>query len=96
MSSTTISFRLDAHYLEKLAALTRDGESTHARARRLLIDALDRAEEERVSEELSEMKSKLQLLGEHLAMGVEALLVTAGEYPKEKAHDWVNRNLRER
>lgn len=94
--SSTISFRLDAHYFGKLAALTREGESVHERARRLLLDALDRAEEERVSEELAEMKTNLRLLSEHLAIGVEALLITAGEYPKEKAHDWVNRNLRER
>lgn len=96
LMSATISFRLDDPYLQELLARTREGESRHERARRILMDALDQTETEQLREDLAEIKNTLRLLNGHLAIGVEALLITAGNYPKDKARDFVNRNIRER
>jgi hypothetical protein len=92
----TISFRLDNHYLAKLDAGAKKGESVHERARKVLMDALDTERQEEIKEELSELSEKMDTLHGDLALAVEALLITAGNYPKEKAKEWVNRNLRER
>lgn len=94
--SHTISFRLDDHYLAKLDGGAKPGESVHERARKVLMDALDTDFQEEVKEEISGLSEKVSFLQRDLALAVEALLITAGNYPKEKAQDWVNRNLRER
>jgi len=40
-------------------------------------------------------KEELERLRHSLALATEALLITAGNYPKEKAKEWVNHNIRE-
>ncbi len=40
-------------------------------------------------------KEELERLRQSLALATEALLVTAGNYPKEKARAWVNQNILE-
>lgn len=94
--SHTISFRIDDHYLAKLDAKAKQGESLHERARRVLIDALDAEGQEEIKAGVKELSGKVDSLQYDLALAVEALLVTAGNFPKEKARDWVNRNLRDK
>lgn len=94
--SHTISFRLDNHYLAKLDARAKSNESVHERARKVLMEALDLDVQEEIKEELSGLSKQVGSLHQDLALAVEALLITAGNYPKDKAQEWVNRNLRER
>lgn len=94
--SHTISFRIDDHYLAKLDAKAKQGESLHERARRVLLDALDAEGQEEIKEGVKELSGKMDSIQTDIALAVEALLVTAGNFPKDKAREWVNRNLRER
>lgn len=94
--SFTVSFRLDASYLaelEKRAAL--HSVSIHEEARRIVLDALNDAERGAVREEVSEAKKDIRDLRMRLADAVEALLITAGNYPKDKAREWTTENIRE-
>jgi hypothetical protein len=94
--SFTISFRLEASYLmelEKRAALKKT--SVHDLARRLLMDALNNAHQEETKEQLSGVRSDIDGLRLCLADVAEALLITAGGYPKEQAREWTTANIRE-
>jgi hypothetical protein len=78
--SQTVSFRLDDHYLAKLEAKRRKGESLHERARRELMEALDGGDGAQIRDDLTEVLDKMDSLKDDLALGVE----------------WVNRNIREK
>ncbi len=95
--SYTVGFRLDDYYLaelEKRAA--KDKTSIHEQARRIVIDALNDAERGAVKEEVSATRQDVQDLRLALAAGIEALLITAGDYPKDKAREWTTANIRKR
>jgi hypothetical protein len=95
--SYTVGFRLDEYHLaelEKRAA--QDKTSIHEQARRIVIAVLNDAERGAVKEEVSAARQDVQDLRLALAAGIEALLITAGDYPQEKAREWTTTNIRKR
>lgn len=95
--SHTVGFRLDEYYLaelEKRAA--RDKTSIHEQARRILIAALNDTERGAVKEEVAAARQDIKNLKLRLADAVEAILITAGNYPQDKAREWTNDIIRKR
>ncbi len=95
--SYTVGFRLDDYYLaelEKRAA--KDKTSIHEQARRIVIAALNDIERGAVKEEVSAARQDIEDLRLKLADAVEAILITAGKYPQDKARDWTTANIRKR
>ncbi len=95
--SYTVGFRLDEYHLaelEKRAA--KDKTSIHEQARRIVIAALNDTERGAVKEEVSATRHDVQDLRLALAAGIEALLITAGNHPQDKAREWTNDNIRKR
>lgn len=93
--SNTVGFRLDPPYLKSLESEAANYKmSLHEYARRLVIDALDDARREQLEKRMVMLETEVSELRSDLATAVEALLIVAGNYPKEKAKEWVDRNLR--
>jgi hypothetical protein len=90
-----VAFRLDASHLK---GLEKDASgyklSHHKHARKLVMEALDDTATERLEKRLIMLEAEVSELRSDLATAVEALLIVAGNYPKEKAKEWVDRNLR--
>ena len=92
----TISFRLDAAQvadLEKRAA--RHKISIHEEARSIVLDVLNDTERDEIRDEVSGARDDIKSLQMKLADAVEALLITAGNYPKEKAREWTTDIIRQ-
>jgi plasmid stability protein len=95
--SYIVGFRLDEYYLaelEKRAAP--DKTSIHEQARRIVINALNDTERGAVKEEVSAARQDIKNLKLSLADAMEAILITAGNYPQDKAREWTNDNIRKR
>lgn len=95
--SYTVGFRLDEYHLaelEKRAA--KDKTSIHEQARRIVIDVLNDTERGAVKEEVSAARQDIKNLKLSLADAVEAILITAGGYPQDKAREWTTDNIRKR
>lgn len=91
----TISFRLDAAQLaelEKRAA--RHKNSVHEEARNTVTDVLNDTRRDVIKDEILGARDDIKILQMKLADAVEALLITAGNYPKEKATEWTNEIIR--
>ena len=90
----TVGFQLEDSYHRRLE---KDGKefkmSAGQYARQLVIDALDDTNRERLEKRMVMLETELSELRSDLAIAVEALLIVAGNYPKEKAREWVVRNL---
>lgn len=94
--SFTVSFRLDASYLAELEKRAAPHNiSIHEEARRIVLDVLNDAERGAVKEEVLEARKDIRELRLRLADAVEALLITAGNYPKDKAREWTTEIIRE-
>jgi plasmid stability protein len=94
--SYTISFRLDAGQvadLEKRAA--RHKISIHEEARSIVADILNDTQRDEIRDEISGARDDIKSLQMKLADAVEALLITAGNYPKEKAREWTTDIIRQ-
>lgn len=93
----TVGFQLEDGYHRRLE---KEGEefkmSTGQYARQLVIEALDDTHRERLEKRMVMLETEVTDLRSDLATAVEALLIVAGNYPKEKAKEWVDRNLRAR
>ena len=91
----TVGFQLEDGYHRRLE---KEGEefkmSAGQYARQLVIDALEDANRERLERRMVMLETEVSELRSDLATSVEALLIVAGDYPKEKAKEWVDRNLR--
>jgi hypothetical protein len=81
--SRTISFRLNDHYPAELNALTRKGESVYEWVMQILIRALDGV----MNEGGSRLSEKFDALVSDFALTTEAILISAGKYPKEQARE---------
>lgn len=95
-TSFTVSFRLDSGQLaelEKRAA--RHKTSIHEEARNIVTDFLNDTERDQIKDEILGTREDIQSLKLRLADAVEALLITAGNYPKEEARDWTTEIIRE-
>lgn len=94
--SFTISFRLDAAQLaelEKRAA--RHKISVHEEARNTVTDILNDTRRDVIKDEILGARDDIKILQMKLADAVEALLITAGSYPKEEAREWTNEIIRQ-
>ncbi len=94
--SFTISFRLDAAQLaelEKRAA--RHKVSVHEEARNTVTDILNDTRRDEIKEEVLGARDDIKILEMKLADAVEALLITAGGYPKEQAREWTTEIIRQ-
>jgi hypothetical protein len=93
--TTPVSFRLDAHYLDRLKEeAAKYGMSPGEFARRLVLDALERSEEQRTADEIVELRREVGHLRVDVALAVTAILVGAGKVSPEDARAWVKENLR--
>jgi polyhydroxyalkanoate synthesis regulator phasin len=93
--TTPVSFRLDAHYLERLKQeASKYGMSTGEFARRLVLDVLERSEEQRTADEIVGLRRDVVELRVDIAVAVTALLVHAGKVSHEEAEAWVRETLR--
>lgn len=84
----TVSFRLDPLFHKRLseaAFLRRMSAGEYARS--IVLDVLSDAREDIFKEEIARIR-------EDIAVSVEAMLAFAGTIEQEKAHAWVNKNLR--
>ncbi len=93
--SFTISFRLDAAQLaelEKRAA--RHKISIHEEARNVVTDLLNDTRRDEIKDEVLGARDDIKILEMKLADAVEALLITAGNYPKEQAREWTTEIIR--
>jgi plasmid stability protein len=93
--SFTISFRLDAAQLaelEKRAA--RHKISIHEEARNAVTDLLNDTRRDEIKEEVLGARDDIKILEMKVADAVEALLITAGNYPKDQAKEWTNEIIR--
>ena len=94
--SFTISFRLDAAQLaelEKRAA--RHKISVHEEARNTVTDILNDTRRDVIKDEILGARDDIKILQMKLADAVEALLITAGNYPKEQAREWTTEIIRQ-
>ncbi len=92
-----VSFRLDAHYLERLKKqASKFGMSPGEYTRRLVLDTLEESDRRRLDEGVNALQKELGQLRSDLANAVLALLVGAGKVGKEEARAWVQANLRSR
>ena len=94
--SFTISFRLDASQiaeLEKRAA--RHKISIHEEARNAVTDLLNDTRRDVIKDEILGARDDIKILQMKLADAVEALLITAGNYPKEQAREWTTEIIRQ-
>lgn len=93
--SFTISFRLDAGQLAELEErAARHKVSVHEEARNVLMDTLNDARRDELRDEISGAREDIKTLQMKLADAVEALLITAGSYPKEQAREWTTEIIR--
>jgi len=91
----TVGFQLEDGYHRRLEREGKDFKMSAGQyARQLVIDALDDANRERLEKRMVMLETEVSELRSDLATAVEALLIVAGNYPKEKAKEWVDRNLR--
>ena len=93
--SFTISFRLDAAQvadLEKRAA--RHKISIHEEARSIVAEILNDTRRDEIKDEVLGARDDIKTLQMKLADAVEALLITAGNYPKEEAREWTTEIIR--
>jgi hypothetical protein len=91
----TVGFELKDGYHRRLESEAKEFKMSAGQyARRLVIDALDDADRERLEKRMVMLETEVSELRSDLATAVEALLIVAGNYPKEKAKEWVDRNLR--
>ena len=91
----TVSYRLSASHLAKLEALaSRHNLSVHEQARILLLDVLENEADEEIKTGISRMREELQDFKLSVAVGIEALLVKAGNVEKETAKDWITEQFR--
>ncbi len=91
----TISFRLDAGQvadLEKRAA--RHKISIHEEARNIVSDILNDTRRDEIKDEILGTRDDIKILQMKLADAVEALLITAGDYPKDQAREWTTEIIR--
>lgn len=94
--SFTVSFRLDAGQLAELdKRAARHKTSIHEEARNIVTDFLNDTDREQIKDEISATREEIQNLKLRLADAVEALLITAGNYPKDEARDWTTEIIRE-
>ncbi len=94
--SFTISFRLDAAQvadLEKRAA--RHKLSIHEEARSIVAETLNDTQRDEIKDEIVGARDDIKALQMKLADAVEALLITAGNYPKDKAREWTTEIIRQ-
>lgn len=94
--SFTISFRLDAAQvadLEKRAA--RHKISIHEEARSIVAEILNDTRRDEIRDEVLGARGDIKTLQMKLADAVEALLITAGNYPKDKAREWTTEIIRQ-
>jgi len=92
----TISFRLDAGQvaeLERRAA--RHKVSLHEEARNVVMDTLNDTRRDEIRDEISGARDDIKSLQMKLADAVEALLITAGDYPKDEAREWTTEIIRQ-
>lgn len=91
----TVGFQLNDSYHRRLEKVGDEFKmSTGQYARQLVIEALDDTRREQLEKRMVMLETEVAELRSDLATAVEALLIVAGDYPKEKAKDWVDRNLR--
>lgn len=92
--SESVSFRVSPELSKRLEAeAARCGMSRGEHARRLLIEALDDTERERVRVEIAELREAVGKLREDLATAVAALLAREAPMPVEQAMAWVKSRM---
>jgi hypothetical protein len=92
--SQPVSFRLSPTFAKQLAkrAATHD-ESRGTHAKRLVIDALNDTDRERLYAELAELRKLIETLREDYATAFAALLVKLRVADAADAEDWVRKTL---
>ncbi len=92
--SQPVSFRLSTTFAKQLAdRAAAQHESLGAHARRLVVEALNDTDRERLHEEVAELRRVLVALREDIATSVAALLVRAGKTDAREAQEWVRKML---
>jgi len=81
--TSTVSFRLDPHYVDKLQKQAeKHGVSIHEQARRTVIDDLDNKREEEILEQLSALRREAEKIQdvEKSVVGLRADLAEAVDW----------------
>jgi hypothetical protein len=93
--NTMIGFRLDEAAAEVLTARAELlGVSPHELARHYVVEALQLGEHlAAIDQGLEALHERAQSLQEDLALGIEALLASAGQVTEKQAREWVKTSL---
>lgn len=92
--TSTVSFRLDSHYIGKLQRQAeKHGISIHEQARRMVIDDLDDGERDRLREEVKEVKGTVSNLRGDLGAFLLAVLVEVANIDENEVRKYVTENL---
>jgi len=90
----TVGFQLEDGYHRRLESKGKEFKMSAGQyARELVVEALDDTHRERLEKRMVMLETEVSELRSDLAVAVEALLIVAGNYPKEKAREWVIGNL---